>query len=288
MQRLEGDFIGILRLRSAALRMTEWLSLPWQSHRDLMIATKRIQQSANPFGETSHIRDQVLTETGKGDLRRCHHKQDAQEHKIHQINEDERKKCSVIAQISLVFWNHPAGEGKVERPGNAENGIEELTVWRDVHEQARDPIGHNREQAIERKKIRSQRDQEICPVGDDMAAIAADSKFTDASPHQPNPEDVRHLVAEDVNDDRSRQTNERDQPKDDAEREKPKFRARPQALMNCCPGKSSEECLGQDRAPWQQKNCDDIFDPARRHGQRHRVMREMPRHRRDIAHDPHA
>ena len=109
-----------------------------------------------------------MTETGKGDLRRCNHEQDAQEHKIHQINENERKKCSVIAQISLVFWNHPAGEGKMERPTNAENGVEELAVWRDVHEQARDAVGQNREQAIERKKIRSQRDHEICPVGDDM------------------------------------------------------------------------------------------------------------------------
>ena len=71
----------------------------------------------------------------------------------------------------------------MERPGNAENGVEELAIWRDVHEQARDPVGQNREQAIERKKIRSQRDHEICPVGDDMAAVAADSKFTDPSAH---------------------------------------------------------------------------------------------------------
>src|SRR6266576_2308251 len=101
-----------------------------QFHRRLMAAGKRIQQSADPFRKTSEVRYQIFSETGKSDLRRCNHKQDAQKHKIHQINENERKKRSVIAQIRLVFRNHPAGEGKMERPGNTENGIEELAVWR--------------------------------------------------------------------------------------------------------------------------------------------------------------
>jgi len=148
-----------------------------------MAARIRIQQCTDPLRKTSEILHQIFTEIGKGDLRRCNHKQAAQKHKIHQINENERKKRSVIAQISLVFWNHPAGEGKMERPGNTENGVEKLAVRRDVHEQAGDPIDQNREQAIERKKIRSERDQEICPVGDDMAAVAADSKLTDTSAH---------------------------------------------------------------------------------------------------------
>src|SRR4029079_6355135 len=99
---------------------------------------------------------------------------------------------------------------------------------------------------------------------------------------------MRHLVAKDVDDDRPRQTDECDQPKDNAEREEPKFRARPQALMNCCSGKSGKECLGQDRARWQKKNCDDVFDPARRHGQRHRLERNAPRRRREVAYDPYA
>src|SRR5689334_13453660 len=148
-----------------------------------MAARVRIQQSTDPFRKFSEILQQIFTETDEGDLRRCNHKQDAQEDKIHQINENKRKKRSMIAQISLVFWNHPAGEGKMERPGNAENGVEQLAIWRDVHEQARDPVDQNREQAVERKEIRSERDQEICPVGDDMAAVPADSKFTDASAH---------------------------------------------------------------------------------------------------------
>ena len=96
---------------------------------------------------------------------------------------------------------------------------------------------------------------------------------------------MRHLVAKDVDDDRSRQTYERDEPKDDTEREEPKFRAGPQALINRRSGESGEKCLGQDRAPWQQKNRNDVFDPTRRDGQRHRGIRRPPRRRHDIAHD---
>src|ERR1044071_9195494 len=99
-----------------------------------MAARKRVQQSTDPFRKTSEVLHQILTETDKGDLRRCYHKQDAQKHKVHQINENERKKRPVIAQISLVFRNHPAGEGKMERPGNAKNGVEKLAVGRDVYE----------------------------------------------------------------------------------------------------------------------------------------------------------
>ena len=75
---------------------------------------------------------------------------------------------------------------------------------------------------------------------------------------------MSHLVAKDVNDDRPRQTKERDQPKYDTERKEPKFRARPQAMMNRCSGESGEKCLGQNRTPWQQKDRDDVFDPAHR------------------------
>src|SRR5205085_9877775 len=152
-------------------------------HRRLMAARIRIQQCTDPLRKTSEILHQIFTKIAKGDLRRCNHKQAAQKHKIQQINENERKKRSVIAQISLVFWNHPAGEGKMERPGTTVNGVEKLAVRRDVHEQAGDPINENRVQAIERKKIQSERDQDTCPVGDDMAAIAARPTLTDTTVH---------------------------------------------------------------------------------------------------------
>ena len=99
-----------------------------------MTARKLIQQSAGPLGETSQIRRQISRETRKGDLRRCDHEQDAQKQQIHQINKNEGKKCSVIAQLGLVFRNHPTGKGEMKGPGNAERRIEELAVGRDVQE----------------------------------------------------------------------------------------------------------------------------------------------------------
>ena len=99
-----------------------------------MTARKLIHQFADPLEETSQIRDQIGAETGKSNLRRRDHKQGAQKQQVHHINKNKGKKCSVIAQIGLVFRNHPTGEGKVKGPGNAERRVEELAVGRDVEE----------------------------------------------------------------------------------------------------------------------------------------------------------
>src|SRR5437868_6205651 len=50
---------------------------------------------------------------------------------------------------------------------------------------------------------------------------------------------MRQLMTEDVDNDWSRQTEERNQPKHCAEGKKPKFRARPKLLVNCRAGDSS-------------------------------------------------
>src|SRR2546421_3539653 len=99
---------------------------------------------------------------------------------------------------------------------------------------------------------------------------------------------MRQLVAEDIDDDWSRQTEERDQPKHRPEGKKPKFRAGPKLLVNGRAGESGKKCLGENRAPRQQKECDDIFHPASRHRQWHRMVgrASLPRH--DIGHDSYA
>src|SRR6266516_2969150 len=96
---------------------------------------------------------------------------------------------------------------------------------------------------------------------------------------------MRQLVTEDVDNDWSRQTEERDQPKHCAESEKPKFRARPNLLMNCRAGEGGKKRLGENCAPRQQKDCGDIFHPARRHRQWHRMIGGTSRRRHDIAYD---
>ena len=99
-----------------------------------MAGRKLIHQFADPPGETSQIRQQISRETGKSNLRRRDHEQGAQKQQVHHINKNEGKKCSVIAQIGLVLWNHPTGEGKVKGPGNAERRVEKLAVGGDVEE----------------------------------------------------------------------------------------------------------------------------------------------------------
>src|SRR4029077_16668298 len=99
-----------------------------------MSSRKLTHQFADPLEETSQIRHQISRETGKGNLPRRDHEQGAQKQQVHHINKNEGKKCSVIAQIGLVFRNHPTGEGKVKGPGNAERRIEELAVGGDVEE----------------------------------------------------------------------------------------------------------------------------------------------------------
>src|SRR5438105_7790704 len=99
---------------------------------------------------------------------------------------------------------------------------------------------------------------------------------------------MRQLVAENVDNDWSGQTKKCDQPKHRAEGKKPKFRAGPELLVNCRPGESGKKCLGKNCAPRQQKERDDIFHPARRHRQWHRMIGGSSRRRHDIADDFYA
>src|SRR6476469_8699017 len=99
-----------------------------------MAGRNLIQQFADPLEETSQIRHQIGRETGKSNLRRRYHEQGAQKQQVHHINKNEGKKCSVIAQIGLVLWNHPTGEGEMKGPSNPQNRVEKLAVGGNVEE----------------------------------------------------------------------------------------------------------------------------------------------------------
>ena len=105
-----------------------------QGRRHAMTPRKPIHQTADPFRKTAQIFHQIGAKTGKGNLRRCDHKQGTQKHQVHHINKKEGKKCPVVAQIGLVLRNHPAGEGEVKGPGNTERRIEQLAVGSDIEE----------------------------------------------------------------------------------------------------------------------------------------------------------
>src|SRR5438034_6289205 len=76
------------------------------------------------------------------------------------------------------------------------------------------------------------------------------------------------FMPEDVQDNRPRQAEKHDQPKDCAEREEPKFLARPKPMHHGRTCEHREKCLTENCADWQQKNRTDKLYPACRHSKR--------------------
>ena len=77
-------------------------------------------------------------------------------------------------------------------------------------------------------------------------------------------------MAENVNHDRTRQAQKRDQPEHSPENEKPKFSPGPESLIDGCAGKGGKKCLSENGTEREKKNGNDVFDPAGRHRQRRR------------------
>src|SRR5439155_24267760 len=103
-------------------------------------------------------------------------------------------------------------ECEVERPGCADHSVKPSAVRLHIYEKAERAVDGNGQNAVERKKIRRQRDPKVGFVGNYMPAVTANAKPADASTHQPNPERVGQFVSEDINEDRARKTEKRDQP----------------------------------------------------------------------------
>ncbi len=131
----------------------------------LRASNKSVAQIDNPLQEVADIRRQICAKAYKRNLWRGHDQQPAKQKQVHQINHHQREKCAVIAQIGLPLRNHPAGESEMERPGRADRGVKQSTVRLHVKEDAKSAVGADRENAVERKKIRRERDPEIGPVG---------------------------------------------------------------------------------------------------------------------------
>ncbi len=138
-------------------------------------------------------------------------------------------------------------------------------------------INRERENAVEREKIRRERDPEIIPIRHDVSAIAADLEFADPTAHEQDPKRMRQFVPEDVNQERPRQPEKRDQPQDDAQREKPKFLSRPELLRDRGARENGKKRLRQHRANRQKKKRDDEFHQPRRDQERAVIRSRTPR-----------
>ena len=176
-----------------------------------------LEKLDNPSREVAKICQQVRAEPSKGDLSRRKNEHHAEQQQVHQIDDHEREECALIAQVGLIFRDHPAGEREMERPGGADHGIQQAPIRLDIHKEAKHAIRGDRQNAVKREKIRRQRDPEICLVRDDVSAVATNTKPADTSSHQQNPQGVGEFVSEYIDYDWARQAEECDQPENCAQ-----------------------------------------------------------------------
>ena len=165
-----------------------------------------------PPREVAKIRQQICAETRKRNLRGRKNKHYAEEQQVHQIDHDEGEERALIAEVGLIFRNHPTRKREMERPCRADHSVKPPAVRLHIHEKAERAINRDRQNAIEWKKIWSQRDPEVGLVGNHMSAITANAKPADPPTQQPNPERVGQFVSEDINEDWTRKTEKSNQP----------------------------------------------------------------------------
>src|SRR5439155_17041715 len=173
---------------------------------------------------------------------------------------------------------------EVESPCHTDYSIKPSTVWLHIHEKAEPAIDGNCQNAVEREKIRRQRDPKVGLVGNDMPTVTAYAKPAHPSAHQPNPKSMGQFVSKDINEDWTRETEKCDQPQNCTQCKKPKFFGCPETLCHRCARESGEKCLTQNCANRQKENCNDEFYPARWHRERIRDRNERPRPG-DVAHN---
>src|SRR5207253_9712621 len=101
--------------------------------------------------------------------------------------------------------------------GHADHSVKPSPVRLHIHEKAERAVDGDCQNAVERKKIRRDRDPKVGFVGNYVPTVTADAKPADASTHQPKPERAGQFVYEDINEDRARKTEKRDQPENCAQ-----------------------------------------------------------------------
>ena len=136
-----------------------------------------------PPRKVAKIYQQIRAEPCKGDLWRRQNEHHAQQQQIHQIDHDEREERALIAQVSLIFWDHPARKREMERPRRSDDSVKPSTVRLHIHEKAECAIDGDCQNAVERKKIRRQRDPKVGLVGNHIPAVTANAKPAHAPTH---------------------------------------------------------------------------------------------------------
>ena len=90
-------------------------------------------------------------------------------------------------------------------------------VGGDIGEHADPGVDQQRENAVNREEIGRQRNPEVAPVCNDVAAVPCDLELAHPAAHEPDPEHVGELMAEHVNEHRPWEPEKSDQPEQRAE-----------------------------------------------------------------------
>lgn len=232
------------------------------------------------LGKVFRIGEQLAAKRQKGNLRRGDHQEEREEHDVHEEDNHEGEKGAVISQVGLSFGNHPQREAEVKRPGRAEQQKQPLKRREqeespgrggDIEEQTRAGVDQDDDDAVERIKVRRERNPEVVRVGDDVAAATVPAfKLQDAPVAKPNPDGMRQFVAIDIDAERARfpikphAADEPKRPKSRAQGKEPKLRGAPEFLLHRGAMKGGEEGLREQPDDREKQHAGDKLDEARR------------------------
>ena len=82
-----------------------------------------LEKIENPTGKGAKIGQQICSETDERNLRRRQNEHHAEQQHVHQIDHDQREERTLIAQVRLIFRNHPTRKREMERPGHADHSV---------------------------------------------------------------------------------------------------------------------------------------------------------------------
>ena len=111
----------------------------------------------------------------------------------------------------------------MESPCEPHRAKEPPAIRLDIYERADPAVEHENDDAVNGEEIGSKRNPEVIRVGDDIAPIPADSEFADFAAHEPDPDCVRKLMSENVQQHWSGQAEEGYEPEQRTERKKPEL-----------------------------------------------------------------
>ena len=93
-----------------------------------------LEKIENPTGKDAKIGQQICSETDERNLRRRQNEHHAEQQDVHQIDHDQREERTLIAQVSLIFRDHPTRKREMERPRRADHRVKPSAIRLHIYE----------------------------------------------------------------------------------------------------------------------------------------------------------